>query len=105
LRSTHVACLKCQKKAAQNVRSRSHTCRIVRIHLRGDDGAVLRAADTLMAGARSVGGSARVERRDDALRDRLASWGPAPGGDFLMRRIREAFDPARTLEPARSIVR
>jgi len=78
---------------------------IVRIHLRGDDGAVLRAADTLMAGARSVGGSARVERRDDALRDRLASWGPAPGGDFLMRRIREAFDPARTLEPARSIVR
>jgi glycolate oxidase FAD binding subunit len=78
---------------------------IVRIHLRGEDAAVLLAADTLMAGARSVGGSARIERRDAALRNRLPAWGPAPGGDFLMKRIKLAFDPRGTLEPGRGIVR
>lgn len=77
---------------------------IVRIHLRGEEGAVLLAADTLLAGARSVGGSARIERRDEALRGRLAAWAASPGGAFLMRRIKSAFDPAATLEPMRSIV-
>lgn len=78
---------------------------IIRIHLRGEDAAVLLGADTLIAGARSVGGSARVERREESLRGRLAAWGPPPGGDFLMRRIKRAFDPAGTLEPGRGIVR
>lgn len=78
---------------------------VVRIHLRGDDAAVLLGADTLMAGARSVGGSARIERRDDAFRGRLAAWGPPPGGDFLMTRIKLAFDPQGALEPGRGIVR
>ncbi len=78
---------------------------IVRVHLRGDDSAVLHAADTLLAGASVVGGSARVERRAASLRDRLGAWaGPRPGGDFLMRRIKEAFDPAGILEPGRSAV-
>jgi hypothetical protein len=77
----------------------------VRIHLRGDDADVLLGADTLMAGARSVGGSARIERRDETLRGRVAAWGPPPGGDFLMTRIRIAFDPLGTLEPGRGIVR
>ncbi|MBI2324317.1 MAG: FAD-binding oxidoreductase [Chloroflexi bacterium] len=78
---------------------------IVRVHLRGDDAAVLRAADTLLAGASVVGGSARVERRAPSLRERLGAWGgPRPGGDFLMRRIKDAFDPAGVLEPGRSVV-
>ncbi|MGH2378255.1 MAG: hypothetical protein ACRDGT_07235, partial [Candidatus Limnocylindria bacterium] len=78
---------------------------VMRVHLRGDDADVLLGADTLMAGARSVGGSARIERREEALRGRLPAWGPPPGGDFLMKRIRLAFDPAGTLEPGRGIVR
>ncbi len=78
---------------------------IVRVHLRGDDAAVLHAADTLLAGASVVGGSARVERRAISLRDRLGAWGgPRPGGDFLMRRIKDAFDPVGVLEPGRSAV-
>jgi glycolate oxidase FAD binding subunit len=78
---------------------------LVRIHLRGDDDAVIHAADTLLAAAAIVGGSARVERRDEGVRARLGAWAAArPGGDFLMRRIKEAFDPAGVLEPGRSIV-
>jgi len=78
---------------------------IVRVHLRGDDAAVLTAADTLIAGAAVIGGSARVERRSASLSDRLRAWaGPPPGGLFLMRRIKEAFDPAGILEPGRSVV-
>lgn len=78
---------------------------MVRIHLRGEDAAVILGADTLMAGARSVGGCARIERRDATLRDRVSAWGAPPGGDFLMARIRLAFDPLGTLEPGRGIVR
>jgi glycolate oxidase FAD binding subunit len=78
---------------------------VVRVHVRGDDAAVLAAADTLVAGATVVGGSARVERRAAALRDRLRAWsGAPPGGLFLMRRIKDAFDPAGILEPGRSVV-
>ncbi len=78
---------------------------LVRIHLRGDEAAVVHAADTLVAAAHVVGGSARVERRDATLRERLGAWsGTQPGGDFLMRRIKAAFDPAGVLEPGRSIV-
>ena len=78
---------------------------IVRVHLRGPDDAVIHGADALLAAAAAVGGSARVERRDATLADRLGAWAAArPGGDFLMRRIKEAFDPAGILEPGRSIV-
>jgi glycolate oxidase FAD binding subunit len=78
---------------------------IVRVHLVADDAAVMRAADTLLAGAAVIGGSARVERRAASLRERLGAWGgPRPGGDFLMRRIKDAFDPAGILEPGRSVL-
>jgi glycolate oxidase FAD binding subunit len=78
---------------------------IVRAHLRGEDAVVVSAADTLLAGAAAVGGSARVERRAPSLRDRLSAWaGPKPGGHFLMRRIKDAFDPGGILEPGRSAV-
>ena len=76
---------------------------IVRVVLRGDDAVVLNAADALLAAARVCGGSARVERRPDSLRGRLHPWGDAePAGRFIMRRLKEAFDPRGILEPGRS---
>jgi glycolate oxidase FAD binding subunit len=76
---------------------------IVRVVLRGDDPVVLGAADALLAAARVCGGSARVERRPESLRGRLGAWGDAePAGRFLMRRLKEAFDPRGILEPGRS---
>jgi glycolate oxidase FAD binding subunit len=76
---------------------------IVRVVLRGDDTVVLDAADTLLAAARVCGGSARVERRPESLGARLRAWGDAePAGLFLMRRLKEAFDPRGILEPGRS---
>jgi glycolate oxidase FAD binding subunit len=76
---------------------------IVRVVLRGDDRVILDGADALLAAARVCGGSARVERRPDSLRARLRAWGDAePAGLFLMRRLKEAFDPRGILEPGRS---
>src|SRR5438874_183126 len=43
-----------------------------------------------------------VERRAEHLRSRLLTWPNRPNGDFLMRRIKDAFDPAGILEPGRS---
>jgi glycolate dehydrogenase FAD-binding subunit len=78
---------------------------LARVHLRGDDDAVVSAADTSLAAGTAVGGSGRIERREAKLARRLAIWGGTkPGGDFLMRRLKDAFDPAGILEPGRSIV-
>ncbi|HET9808772.1 MAG TPA: FAD-binding protein [Candidatus Limnocylindria bacterium] len=79
---------------------------IVRVVLRGDDPVVLSGADALLAAARVCGGSARVERRPESLRGRLGAWGDVePAGRFLMRRLKEAFDPRGILEPGRSAAR
>jgi len=52
---------------------------------------------------RVCGGSARVERRPEALRARLGTWDDTePAGQFIMRRLKEAFDPRGILEPGRS---
>lgn len=76
---------------------------IVRVVLRGDDTVILNGADALLAAARICGGSARVERRPESLRARLRAWGDAePAGLFLMRRLKDAFDPRGILEPGRS---
>ena len=72
---------------------------IARAHLVGDDDAVIRDAEALLLAARVVGGTGRVERRAEHLRSRLLTWPTRPTGDFLMRRIKEAFDPAGILEP------
>ena len=73
-----------------------------RAHLIGDDDAVIRDAEALLLAARVVGGSGRIERRAEHLRSRLPTWPTRPNGDFLMRRIKEAFDPEGILEPGRS---
>jgi len=75
---------------------------IVRVHLQGDDDAVVRDAEALLVAARVFGGAGRIERRAEHLRSRLSTWPTRPNGDFLMRRIKEAFDPAGILEPGRS---
>ena len=76
---------------------------IVRVAVRGDDAVMLGGADALLAAARVCGGVARVERRPESLRARLQAWGDTePAGGFLMRRLKQAFDPHGILEPGRS---
>lgn len=79
---------------------------IVRVHVRGLDDDVVAGTDALLAAARVCGGSARVERRAAHLRARIGAWGDTDlPGRFLMRRLKEAFDPAGVLEPSRGPVR
>jgi glycolate oxidase FAD binding subunit len=72
---------------------------IAYVHL-PDEAGVIAAADGLLADARVLGGSARVERTAVAGLDPFG--GPEPAGAFLMRRLKDAFDPSGVLEPARS---
>ena len=74
---------------------------IVQVHLREDTG-LIAAADALVANARVLEGNARIERSSLAGLDPFG--GPAPAGAFLMRRLKDAFDPAGILEPARSAI-
>lgn len=75
---------------------------VVRAQFAGDEADVIRDAEALLLAARVVGGSARIERRADQLRSRLPTWPTRPNGDFLMRRIKDAFDPSGVLEPGRA---
>lgn len=78
----------------------------VRVALRGDEDALMLGADALLAAARVCGGTARVERRPEALRTRIAAWGDGDlPGLFLMQRLKNAFDPNGILEPSRGPVR
>jgi glycolate oxidase FAD binding subunit len=72
---------------------------IAYVHLPDEAGAIA-AADGLLVDARVLGGSARVERTAVAGLDPFG--GPEPAGAFLMRRLKDAFDPSGVLEPARS---
>lgn len=76
---------------------------IVRVELRGDDTTALDGAGALVAAARVCGGAARIEHRPQSLRSRAGTWADTePAGRFLMRRLKEAFDPRGILEPGRS---
>jgi glycolate oxidase FAD binding subunit len=72
---------------------------IAHVHL-GEESGIAAAADGLVATARVLGGSARIERTAVAGLDPFS--GPEPAGAFLMRRLKQAFDPEGILEPARS---
>jgi len=73
---------------------------IVQVHLPDESGA-RSAADALHACARVLGGSARMERTLGPDRDVPSAV--EPGGAFLMRRLKDAFDPRGILEPARTV--
>ena len=75
-------------------------CAIIHVHL--PEGADAVAAETLIASARVLGGSARVERATIAGLEPFS--GPEPAGAFLMRRLKDAFDPSGILEPGRSAI-
>ncbi len=77
---------------------------IVRVHVRGEEAGVIAAAEALVAAARIVGGSAHIERREPALRERLRAWPTPPPAASLMRRLKDAFDPNAILEPGRSAI-
>ncbi len=74
---------------------------IANVHLREDRAGLVAAADALLANARVLGGSARIER---SSLSELDIAGVAPAGAFLMRRLKDAFDPRGILEPARSVI-
>jgi glycolate oxidase FAD binding subunit len=73
---------------------------IVLVHLH-DDAGLVAAVDGLIANARVLGGSARLERAPAGM---APSGGPEPAGAFLMRRLKAAFDPDGILEPGRSTI-
>jgi glycolate oxidase FAD binding subunit len=79
---------------------------IVRVQVQSDEANETAAADTLLAAARVCGGSAHVERRPETLRASVSAWGDGDvPGLFLMKRLKDAFDPEGVLEPGRGVVR
>ena len=76
---------------------------IVHVHLRGDDATIAASTVAAIASARVLGGSARTERVAPSLRRHLAALRTEPPGHFLMRRLKDAFDPRGILEPERSL--
>jgi len=79
---------------------------VVRVHVQSDESSEIAAADALRAAARVCGGSAHIERRPEAIRDSVSAWGDGDvPGLFLMKRLKEAFDPNGVLEPGRGVVR
>jgi len=73
---------------------------IDQVHL-PEESATRSVADALLASARVLGGSARIERT--AILDLDVPTSPQPGGAFLGRRLKDAFDPRGILEPARTV--
>jgi glycolate oxidase FAD binding subunit len=74
---------------------------IANVHLPEDSAGLVAAADALIANARILGGSARIERSTAPGLDLSVA---EPSGAFLMRRLKDAFDPRGILEPSRSVV-
>jgi glycolate oxidase FAD binding subunit len=77
---------------------------IVRTRVLGELEAVRRAALETVAVAKSLEGEAWAERVADPLRPALTDvWYGEPPGFFLMRRIKQEFDPKSTLNPGRFV--
>ena len=52
----------------------------------------------------SAGGSLVLLAAPPALKRQVGAWGAPPATLDLMRRLRDAFDPQRTLSPGRFVV-
>jgi glycolate oxidase FAD binding subunit len=58
----------------------------------------------LRAAAEAAGGSAVIMAGPDELRREVGTWGSSPATLPLMRRLRDAFDPGRSINPGRFVV-
>jgi glycolate oxidase FAD binding subunit len=76
---------------------------IVRAKFAGEDEAVRRAVPECIACAAPLEGDAYAERLPPALHGVVDAWQGEPAGFFLMRRIKEEFDPRNTLNPGRFV--
>jgi FAD/FMN-containing dehydrogenase len=56
------------------------------------------------ATAESAGGSLVIMAGPDSLRQEVGAWGSPPPTLELMKRLKHAFDPQRTLNPGRFVV-
>ena len=56
------------------------------------------------AAAEAAGGSLVIMAGPEELRREVGTWGSAPATLPLMRRLRDAFDPGRTINPGRFVV-
>jgi FAD/FMN-containing dehydrogenase len=54
--------------------------------------------------AEGAGGSLVIMAGPEALRREVGAWGTPPATLPLMRRLRDAFDPLRTINPGRFVV-
>lgn len=54
--------------------------------------------------AEAVGGSLVITAGPEALRREVGAWGTPPATLPVMRRLRDAFDPLRTINPGRFVV-
>jgi glycolate oxidase FAD binding subunit len=75
----------------------------VRVVLRGAEDALSEGARAAVVTARASAGDAYIERLPDAMRPSFDVWLGEPPGFLLMRRIKEEFDPRRTLNPGRFV--
>jgi glycolate oxidase FAD binding subunit len=77
---------------------------IVRAALRGERDAMREASRELFALAKTLEGDAWCERVPDAMRGAIPDvWFGEPAAFFLMRRIKDEFDPRGTLNPGRFV--
>ena len=56
------------------------------------------------ANAEAAGGSLVIMAGPDHLRQDVGAWGSPPPTLDLMKRLKNAFDPERTLNPGRFVV-
>jgi glycolate oxidase FAD binding subunit len=68
-----------------------------------DPGGVPTRLTALRAFAADVGGSVLVRSAPPEVKPRLDVWGPAGDAIDLMRRVKERFDPTRTMSPGRFV--
>lgn len=66
--------------------------------------AVAAAVEVLRGAVGPLGGTVVIARGPRALRERVDAWGPvAPEALAIMRRLKDAFDPTRVLNPGRFV--
>ncbi|HEY8418610.1 MAG TPA: FAD-linked oxidase C-terminal domain-containing protein, partial [Limnochordales bacterium] len=108
--SSHVAAL--LEQVAKDAAAGGVPCRyavhaavgIARVHLGGASEQALQSlVENWLSAARRRGGNLVVERAPLPLKRALPVWGEPPPALFLMRALKEKFDPHRILNPGRYV--